>query len=449
MKKPYAICPALLLFLALACAQVAHGQKGMGLANFAKAEDLRKTKNHAEAVAEYDKAIKAEADNPIYYFNRGLCYVELKNAEKAKESFQKATQLRPDHFKAFEMLGRLADLAKDTDGAVANYDKASDQAPDKAQKVAYLVEAIKVLNRAGRTTDVGQHLAKGKALDAEHLELLYLEARNQNALGNHQAVIGSVPKIVAHPKHAARPANEMARFHYELGLAYFKTQQYQLAEPALKKADVGTFKPKVFEMTPEYYYLLANAYFKTFVLAKSEEYLATARAMRPNYKEANELATRLANVREDKTERMKTELDSIYKEKNPSKKQQRYCELCRYQFDAGEFAAAAASAEECLRLNQKNTSFIFYRAISLHRSGDLDKATYELDKLVQSPLLDAETKAMFHFALGMMYRDAKQPQLAAGYFKKANGTFEPAAKLELRNLLKGKGGDEEGEAKLD
>ncbi len=439
----------LLLLSALLWANAGYSQKGMGLTNFAKAEDLRKTKSFAEAVTEYDKAIKVETDNQIYYFNRGLCYIELKNAEKATESFLKAVAVKKDYFKAYEMLGKMAEVTKDIDKAVGYYDAASDHVQDKQQKISYLVDAIKVLNKAGKTTEVGQHVAKGKSLDPENLEILYFEARNNNALGNHQEVINLLPAVIANPKNTAKPANEMARFHFELGLAYFKTQQYPLAEPVLKRADFGSFKPKVYEMTPEYFYALANAYFKTSVLARSEEYLIMARTMRPNYKEATDLANRLSNVREDKTEKMKAEMDSIYKEKNAVKKQQRYCDLCRYQFDAGEFAGAAASAEECLRLNQKNISFIFYRAISLHRSGDLDKATYELDKLVQAPQLDPETKAMFHFALGMMYRDAKQPQLAAGYFKKAGGSFEAAAKLELRNLSKGKGGDEDSEAKAE
>jgi len=58
-----------------------------------KGNEEYKSKNFEKAIHHYDNAIKLNPDEPAYYNNRAAAYLELKNADKAIESCNKAIEL--------------------------------------------------------------------------------------------------------------------------------------------------------------------------------------------------------------------------------------------------------------------------------------------------------------------------------------------------------------------
>ena len=53
--------------------------------------------------------------------------------------------------------------------------------------------------------------------------------------------------------------------------------------------------------------------------------------------------------------------DSVKVEKNPKTKSDEYCKLCMMQFNSLQYDGAMLSAEECLKMNQRNFKIMFLK----------------------------------------------------------------------------------------
>ena len=63
---------------------------------FELAKQYQQNNKVAEAIAEYNKAIELEPENPEFYFQRGLSYLTTKEIEKFLEDFSTAKKIDPD-----------------------------------------------------------------------------------------------------------------------------------------------------------------------------------------------------------------------------------------------------------------------------------------------------------------------------------------------------------------
>src|SRR6185503_3146387 len=83
MKK---LLPLAWAVIAAACASNADTEKKRG-------DDAKDGKDYAAAVTAYTAAIEADGTSWKAYNNRGLCYVELNQTDKALADFDKAIEL--------------------------------------------------------------------------------------------------------------------------------------------------------------------------------------------------------------------------------------------------------------------------------------------------------------------------------------------------------------------
>ena len=60
---------------------------------------------HEKALENLTLAIEKDETNPLYYFNRGYIYEQLKQGDNAVADYKKAIELKPDHFDANYNLG--------------------------------------------------------------------------------------------------------------------------------------------------------------------------------------------------------------------------------------------------------------------------------------------------------------------------------------------------------
>lgn len=442
--KQFLLTTFFLLCTQLMCNAVL-AQKGSGLQNYVNGENLRKAKRYDAALQQYSLAVKAEPEAADYWYGMAECWWDMKNPVKALETLNKCSEAKKDYVKTYELAAKILDLGKSYDKAGDQYALAFEYHKEVPKQIAAAIGGAAAYNKAKMQDKALELLAKGKAIQPDNLDLNYMEVKIFNQQKQYQKTVDALNTFL--PKlPATMQQKDYARFYYELGLAYHKLEDYTKSTEALKKADFGTFKPRVYELSPEYFFKVADSYTKIYEYQKANDLLNTAVKIRPNYKEANDLLKEINEPGADIMKRIRAEMDSINKEKNAEKKSKMHCSLCRNQFKVGEYAAAAASAEECLRTNPKNIPFIFYKSIAQYKSGDHSMAIFEMDKISKAPTLPADTKAMMYFALGLMYKEDKQPQVAANYFRRMNGTpFAEAARLELKALRKGDADDEEEE----
>jgi tetratricopeptide (TPR) repeat protein len=420
-------------------------QKGSGLDYYVSAENLRKAKRFDAAMQQYSLAVKAEPDVADYWYGMAECWWEMKNPSKALETLNKCSEVKKEYVKAYELAAHILNASKSYSQAGDHYALAFEYHQEPAKQIAAAIGGAAAYNKAKMQDKALTLLEKAKAIQPDNLDLNYIEVKIYNQQKQYQKAIDVLSAFLPQ-----MPANtqqkDYARLYYELGFAYHQLEDYPKSVEALKKADFGAYKQRVYELSPEYFFKVADAYAKVYEYQKANDLLNKAIKIKPNYREANDLLKEINEPSAEIMKRIRAEMDSINKEKNPDKKSKLHCSLCRNQFKVGEYAAAAASAEECLRTNQKNILFIFYKSIAQYKSGNHSMAILEMDKISKTPTLPPDTKAMMYFALGLMYKEDKQPQVAANYFRRMNGTpFAEAAKLELKALRKGDTDEEEEE----
>lgn len=418
-------------------------QKGSGLQNYVNGENLRKAKRYDAALQQYSLAVKAEPEAADYWYGMAECWWDMKNPIKALETLNKCSEVKKEYSKAYELAAKILDAGKSYSKAGDQYALAFEYNKEVSKKIAAAIGGAVAYNKAKMQDKALELLVKGKSVQPDNLDLNYMEVKIFNQQKQYQKAIDALNAFLPN-----LPANiqqkDYARFYYELGLAYHQLEDYTKSFEALKKADFGVFKQRVYELSPEYFLKAAEAYAKVYEFQKVNDLLNTAIKIRPNYKEANDLLKKINEPKADVMKLIRAQMDTINKEKNPDKKSKLHCNLCRSQFSVGEYAAAAASAEECLRTNPKDITFIFYKSIAKYKSGDHSMAIFDMEKISKVPTLPTDTKAMMYFALGLMYKEDKQPQVAANYFRRINGTsFAEVARLELKALRKGDTDDDD------
>lgn len=420
-------------------------QKGSGIDFYIKAQELHKAKRYDAALQQYHKAVQAEPQVPDYWYGMAECWWEMKNPAKALETLAKCNQVKKEFVKAYELAAKIHEAAKKFDRAGEQYESVFEYHKEPTKKVAAAVAGATAFSKA-RLYDKALALTeKGKNIQPENADLNYLEAKIYNQQKQYQKTVDALTAFL--PRLPSKISQkDLARYYFELGYAYYHLEDYAKANEFLQKADIGIFKPRVYELSAEYFFKTADAYSKVYEYDKARPLLNQALKIKPNYKEAADLLKEINEPGAEISKRIRVQMDSINKEKNPEKKSKMHCDLCRNQFKAGEYAAAVVSAEECLRTNQKNILFVFYKSIAQYKNGNHSMAIFEMDKISKVPTLPSDTKAMMLFALGLMYKEDKQPQVAAGYFKRLNGTpFAEAARLELKALRKGDTSEAEDE----
>jgi tetratricopeptide (TPR) repeat protein len=69
------------------------------------AATLMEGQRYEEAIIELNEAIKTNPDEPVYYFNRGICYLQMQQYEKSLMDLRSATERKRDYVKAYDAIG--------------------------------------------------------------------------------------------------------------------------------------------------------------------------------------------------------------------------------------------------------------------------------------------------------------------------------------------------------
>lgn len=109
-----------------------------------RADDLRFKKYYAEAIQNYDKAIKLDANDKIAYHNRGLALQTLQRYEEALADFTKVIELDPKNRNAYHNRGLVYYHLGQYERAIADYTKAIEIAPRFAELYLRRAEAYQL-----------------------------------------------------------------------------------------------------------------------------------------------------------------------------------------------------------------------------------------------------------------------------------------------------------------
>lgn len=426
----YYFLSVLLVFIA---SSLLLAQDGDGLGFFVKAEQLRQANQYRAAIDQYNNAIKDNPRNYKFVFQKGKCYINLRNEDNAISAFERAVELKRDYVPAYARLAWLYQRKERFKEAIDALDKAFRYETNPVEKIEYKSSIIRILYRLGRFKQAGRHIADALNVNPGDPTILFYDANYKNLTGNHLAAKKSALKAISLTS-SKNPKN-FARHYYELGYAHYELGEFTKAFEAFRNADYGPFQSKIAEKTPQYKVELAKCYFLAFENKKCEKIVNFCLKMKQNFSPAHMLKLKLAERQTDKALIIDHTLNLIKSEAIPERKALHYAELAELYINQKRYDDAVETANKALILQPTNYRVAYFKIVAFAKKKLYGAAIAELNTLLKYKGLDFDTKALFNFTLGLIQKRKGDTSAATQAFNVCTyGPFKYAAKEELKSI---------------
>lgn len=400
---------------------------------FQHAETLRKSNHFPGAMVEFDKALLYDPTNTRILFSRASCLMQLKDWSAAVIGFEEVIRQKADHVPAYTNIARCYQEMGRTVKVVDYLDMAFKYDTDEKRRMEYKFNVVELLMEQKAYDLAIRHIAEGKLIDPHSAQLAYHEAVIHNAKGNHRQAVNTLLPVVSNLPEDPKIS---ARYFYELGLAYNRLQEYEQSFNAFRKANHGPFKPLVAKFSPSYYVNSAVGYLKILDYETSKRMLQIAVKIQANYAHAYLMLSNISRREADQTEAIGLLRRAAQIEQDEKKLAVIYDNLAQVLYDNAKYPDAVRACDEHLRRNPNNYQILFLKGMAYYRQQNFTSAISVLDEAAAIPGLDAETKAQFLFALGVVSRDHGDIEKAKTAFKKsAFGPFTTVAQVEYEQLV--------------
>ena len=196
------------------------------ISHFNSAEDYFYTGNrkyqqrlYADAIADYDEAIRLKPDYAGAYYNRGNAKHSLEQYEQTIVDYDEAIRLKPDYAKAYYNRGNAKHSLEQYEQAIADYDEAIRLKPDYAK--AYY-------NRGNAKGLLGQYeQAIADYDEAIRIKPDFVEAYNNR--GNAKHSLGQYEQAIADYDEAIRIKSDHVEAYSNRGATKHSLGQYEKA----------------------------------------------------------------------------------------------------------------------------------------------------------------------------------------------------------------------------
>ncbi|GAB4331266.1 MAG: hypothetical protein OHK0038_06010 [Flammeovirgaceae bacterium] len=402
---------------------------------FTKGEQLRQVKKYREAIDEYNKALAKDPTNAKIEFQKAACFISLGDEDNAIVSLLKTVTLNSNYTEAYSRLGNLYQKKGKTTEAIFYYDKAFDTATSPKEKQDYKLGIIQILSKQEKYAEMGVHINAIKNISGDNLLLMYYSAKYYNNINDYESARSIMERATQLLKLKSTNPSEIAGYYYELGYAYHKLGMYKEAKEALRYANIGSYKALIAEMTPEYLFSVASAYYDIFELETCLSLLEDVLKMDDKFTQAYELKVKISSVKTDKSEMIKELKSAAESESLPLNKVPKLMDACRYELGNHKFAEAITTAETVISFQPTNYIATFYKAVALQKLGKQLDAIRELQNMLNFSGLDTEVKSKCHFLIGNIYRDMGDVKSAERAYKNVTqGNYRYAANRESKKL---------------
>ncbi|MDW8287405.1 MAG: hypothetical protein RMJ89_04990, partial [Flammeovirgaceae bacterium] len=319
--------------------------------------------------------------------------------------------------------------------AVFYYDKAFQTSTNPKEKQEYKLNILQILAKQNKFAEMGRHIEEAQAITSDNLTLMFYSGRYYNQVGDYEAARNVMERATQLLKLKSNNPSEIAGYYYELGYAYYKLGLFKEAKEALKYANVGNYRALVAEMSPDYLYAVATAYYDIFDYETALVLLEEILKMDSKYAQAVELRVRIFSAQTDKASVIKemknaTELEPLALNKVP-----KLIEICKLELGNKKYADAYNTADACLAIQPNNYVATFYKVVALQKMDKSLDAIKEINNILSYPGIDAETKSKCYFLMGNIYRDKGDSKSADKSYKNVTqGNYRYAAAREQKKL---------------
>ncbi len=450
------------------------------------AEKFMKSQKYHEASIFFDKAIAKDPTNYAILYERGRCYIKLRNYEKAAYSFKRVVELQEDYTTAYLLLGYLHNAVGRFEEAIVDYNKAYKYEKQIPRRFTIKLIIIYILDKQGRIKEAEQHLADAKTLGMENEHYLYYQAKFKNLHGHYKEARDYLVKAIAkienlHPDSVAielgeklfiqnintlpperqseatsinvptkteirpNPVNnkksklvveKLAKYYYEMYFALYKLHQYEQAELVYEKAAVEPFKKKMAPLHLSYLYNIAYGYYQIHEFNKSRDVIDEIIRQSAEHNGGTTLMFKIIDAENDKSAIIEQIEVAMLTQKDKSL-QQMQLETLKLYLNAGKYDKLIQLADNILAQRPDNHEALFYKALAFSKDLDKQTETYALfDKLFHLPYAGKKQESKYRFALGMFaYRMENYKKAGLSYQACNYLYFKSAAHREMKKIL--------------
>ncbi|XP_020894361.1 Bardet-Biedl syndrome 4 protein [Exaiptasia diaphana] len=180
---------------------------------------------HKAALEVYNEAAKLSTKDWEIYHNQGVCYLYLKDFEKAKDCLKHAIQYHR-HDASFIQLGRIYLMEGDLESAIEIYKKAIEFSPENPE----LMTTLGLLYlQIGMTQRAFEHLGNAMTYDPSNVKAIL-------GAGSMIQTHGDFDVALTKYRIAASKVPESPHLWNNIGMCFFGKQKYVAAISCLKRA---------------------------------------------------------------------------------------------------------------------------------------------------------------------------------------------------------------------
>lgn len=257
---------------------------------------------HKAALEVYNEAAKLSTKDWEIYHNQGVCYVYMKDFEKAKDCLQHALQYHR-HDASFIQLGRVLLLDGDTESAIDIFKKAIEFSPENPD----LMTTLGLLYlQLGQTSKAFEYLGNALTYDPSKVKAILGAGSMIQSHGDYDVALTKY-RIAA----AATP--ESPHLWNNIGMCFFGKKKYVAAISCLKRATyMAPFEWKIL-------YNLGIIHLTMQQYASAFHFLSAAITLKPKHGHLFMLlAIALAHLEDQENARHAYEQASILDNTDPS-----------------------------------------------------------------------------------------------------------------------------------
>ncbi len=403
---------------------------------FKNGEGFRAQGEYRQAITEYEKALAIDNTRPIIFYWKGICHYQLKEHEKGVESLEHAIDLNSNYDQAYKALLQGYTEVANMEKVVATLSRMAFVEQDVMKRIEHYKRIASLLVKQREYTKALPHIEDGLRVDPYNPDLLYAKAQSLNGSGQYQATINMGKPVIANLQGDDR--ENITRFNYEVGFAYYKLGNYKEANKYFEKAYFGPYRSLISKLQPNHFYNVAYGFSMIYEYETTEHMLETALEIDPGFAKAYDLLADIAIKQEHHHKGI------LYYEKAVSglAEQDEYLEeiynnkLIPTLINAQEYREAVRICDQALGKFPASRNIKYLKAIALHHQDLNVDAISIMENILSEQAIPALEKSLYSFAIGIMYNANNQTEEAKESFKAArSGAFTNASLYAYEMIL--------------
>ncbi len=405
------------------------------VAHAVKAEQFKKVKNYRAAILEYDKAHKAAPDKHEFLVEKSKCFFLLKDLDNAANALEKAVLVKNDETELLVSLAKIYGQLGNTNKTIEYLQKAFRADKDDLRKKKYKEQIIKILQNKKMYHEADRHFAEYLEKFPQDEQFWLLAAQNANSAN----LFSKAVNYATFPLEKQKDPFNAAKFHYEIALANYKTENYSKLREHVEKASYGAYKPLVFRFTAEYQCTIAMVFLKLADYETAKIYLQKAQKIQEKCSKIAEVMSLIADLQSNKAALIETHQKAALTESSAHRRTEHLLKVAQFCLENKRDKEALQAAEEVVKIAPLNFHAYFLKAVSLKNLKKEQEALLQLKQIADLPELSAEQKSLYSLLIALIHREIGEKDASEAFFARVSAAPYRFAACEISEKNKNSG----------